>query len=241
MNKAQEIILNKEEKDILEKWLRSKTIPHQKVIRAQIIINASKGLSNKEISEKMEISEHYVGRWRSRFYKDRISGIEKDHPKTGRPLEITPELVKKIIDTTLFSKPEGETHWSTRSLAKKLGINHMIVYRVWKTHNIKPHLTRSFKFSKDPKFIEKLIDVVGLYMNPPEHAIVFSMDEKTQIQALERTQTILPIRPGLPEGRSHDYKRNGTIDLFAALNILNGKVITQFHDCHTRKEFLLFF
>jgi transposase len=148
--------------------------------------------------------------------------------------------VKKIVDATLYEKPQGETHWSTRTLAERLGVSHMTVQRVWKLRNLQPHRTHSFKLSNDPEFEKKLVDVVGLYMKPPERAVVFSVDEKPQVQALERKQAILPMRPNFPEGYPHDYKRNGTVDLFVALNILDGTVVTQFHNRHRHQEFLSF-
>jgi transposase len=148
--------------------------------------------------------------------------------------------VKRIVDTTLQERPRGEMHWSTRMLAKRVGVSHMTVQRVWKLRNLQPHRTRSFKLSNDPEFEKKLVDVVGLYMKPPEKAVVFSVDEKPQVQALERKQAILPMQPNFPEGYPHDYKRNGTVDLFVAINILDGTVVTQFHNRHRHQEFLSF-
>ncbi|MGH9896599.1 MAG: IS630 family transposase, partial [bacterium] len=182
----------------------------------------------------------FVGKWRSRFHRLRVGGIQKDAPRPGRVPTVPQETVDRIVHATLHEKPRGATHWSTRSMAGRVDVSHMTVQRVWKLYNLQPHRTRSFKLSRDKKFVEKLVDVVGLYMNPPEKAVVLSIDEKPQIQALERAQTILPVRPGVPEGRSHDYRRNGKIDLFAALNTLDGTVITEFHHRHRNQEFLHF-
>ena len=170
----------------------------------------------------------------------RMKGIMEDAPRSGRPSNLPPGKRKRIMDMTLNSKPDGMTHWSTRLLAEKLGISHMTVQRVWNENNLQPRRTRSFKFSQDAHFGEKLMDVVGLYMHQPEKAVVFSIDEKPQTQALERTQKMLPMRPGLPEGTSNDCKRNGTVDLYAALNILDGKVVTAFTNRHTHTKFLSF-
>ena len=170
----------------------------------------------------------------------RLEGICKDAPRPGRIPEIPQDIVDTILQKTLHEKPSGETHWSTRTMAKTVGVSRETVRRIWKAHRLKPHLIRKFKISKDPCFPEKVRDVVGLYLNPPEKAVVLCVDEKTQIQALDRTQTILPIRPGLPESRTHDYRRNGTIDLFAALDALTGTVLTEFHHQHRHQEFLMF-
>ncbi len=195
---------------------------------------------NGDIATKLGSNYQSVSLWRRRFALLRLKGIEEDAPRTGRPSNLPAGMRKRIIDTTLNRKPEGETHWSTRSLAGHLGVSHMTVQRVWKEHGLQPHRTRSFKLSNDPRFEEKLVDVAGLYMHPPEKAVVFSVDEKPQIQALERTQKILPLRTGMPECISNDYKRNGTVDLYAALNILDGTIVTQFSKQHTHREFLSF-
>ena len=169
----------------------------------------------------------------------RVDGIRQDAPRPGAP-SLPDSVVEKIVQTTLNEKPRGETHWSTRTLADHLGVSHMTVHRVWRARHLQPHLVQSFELSTDPRFEEKLIDVVGLYINPPENAIVFSVDEKPQMQALERTQTVLPIGGKFPEGRPHEYKRNGTIDLFAALETLTGDVVVEFHRRHRHQEFLSF-
>lgn len=240
MRVAPIIVLTPEEREQLERWSRGRSTPQRLVLRSKIILLASQRKTNKEIIEELNTSPVTVGRWRSRFALLRIEGIRKDAPRPGRKPSLSRSMVKKIVDTTLNQKPPGETHWSTRTLAEKLGTSHMTVQRVWKAHNLQPHRTRSFKLSKDPEFEEKLVDVVGLYMNPPEKAVVFSFDEKPQMQALERNQKVLPIQPNFPEGRPYDYKRNGTVDLFTALNILDGTVVTQFHNRRRHQEFLSF-
>ena len=237
MRVAQPILLSEEERSELERLSRGRSMPNRVVIRARVVLEAAAGERNQDIAKKLRVSEPFVGRWRSRFHRLRLNGIRVDAPRPGRTPELAPELVQQIVEATLHGKPRGATHWSTRSMAQHVGVSHMTVARVWKNYNLKPHLTRSFKLSKDKRFVEKLIDVVGLYLNPPERAVVFSFDEKPQIQALERTQAILPLRPGLPEGRAYDYRRNGTIDLFAALNTLDGTVITEFHHRHRNQEF----
>lgn len=210
------------------------------MIRATIVLRAAEGCQNKEIAADLRIEPNTVTLWRSRFLIHRIMGIERDAPRPTPSKPPPPELVERILHKTLHGKPKGATHWSTRSLARAVGVNHMMVHRVWTAHHLSPHKIRAFKISKDPKFSEKVRDIVGLYMDPPTKAVVFCMDEKTQIQALDRTQTILPIRPGLPETRTHDYRRHGTIDLLAALNVLDGTVITEFRRRHRHREFLLF-
>jgi len=164
----------------------------------------------------------------------------RDAPRPGRKPRIPQKLIDAIIDRTLHTKPQGATHWTTRTLAKEMKVSNFTIQKIWKAHGIQPHRTRSFKLSTDPQFNEKVRDVVGLYMNPPDKAIVICMDEKNGIQALDRSQTILPVRPGLPASRSYDYKRNGRIDPFAALNILDGTVITEFHRRHRHQEFMVF-
>lgn len=210
------------------------------VLRANIVLRAAEGIRNKEIAAQLHVQPNTVTLWRRRFFLQRIAGIERDAPRPVPTRPIPQELVDEILDKTLHQKPAGATHWSTRSLAKEVGVSHMVVHRVWKAHHLEPHRVRTFKVSKDPRFVEKIRDIVGLYLDPPEKAAVFCADEKTQIQALDRTQTILPIRPGLPETRTHDYRRHGTINLYAALNTLDGTVITEFRRRHRHREFLLF-
>lgn len=240
MRVAQAIVLSDPERAELEHLARGRSTPHRVVLRARVVLEAAKGRENQEIAQSLEVGEHFAGRWRSRFHRLRLAGIRQDAPRPGPNPQVPPEVVEKIVRATLHEKPRGATHWSTRSMADHVKVSHMTVQRVWKLYNLKPHQTRSYKLSRDKRFVEKLVDVVGLYLNPPERAVVLSFDEKPQIQALERAQTILPLRPGLPEGRSYDYRRNGKIDLFAALNTLDGTVITEFHHRHRNREFLHF-
>ena len=243
MRVAPQIVLSPDEREKLAKWSHGRSTPYRLVHRARIILKAADGLQNKEIAQSLDTNPDTVSLWRRRFHVLRLEGIRKDAPRPGRNPQIRPEVVDQILNKTLHEKPLGATHWSTRTMAKTVGVSRETVRRVWKDHRLKPHLTRNFKLSNDPRFAEKVRDVVGLYLNPPEKAAVLSVDEKTQIQALDRTQTILPIRPGLPEGRTqgtHDYRRNGTIDLFAALDVLTGTVVTEFHHRHRHQEFLMF-
>lgn len=237
---AQRVVLSPEERAVLEKWARGRSTPQRLVLRAKVVLRAADGVQNNAIATELKTRPDTVALWRKRFHANRLPGIEKDAPRPGRLPEIPPAVVDAILQKTLHEKPRGATHWSTRSLAKEVGVSNATVHRVWKAHRLQPHRVRKFKVSRDPKFAEKVRDVVGLYLNPPEKAVVFCVDEKTQIQALDRTQTILPIRPGLPESRTHDYRRNGHIDLFAALDVLTGKVIIEFHNRHRHKEFLVF-
>jgi transposase len=239
MRVAPSIVLAPEERRLLEQWSRGRSTEQRLVLRSQIILRAADGEASKDIAAALETSPTTVGLWRSRFALLRIEGIRKDAPR-GSPPPVNPEMVEKIVHTTLHTKPRGETHWSTRTLADELGVSHMTVHRVWKARHLQPHRVQSFEISHDPRFEEKLVDVVGLYVNPPERAIVFSVDEKPQMQALERTQTVIPLGETFPEGRPHEYKRNGTIDLFAALEILTGDVVVEFHRRHRHQEFLSF-
>lgn len=212
--------------------------------RLSIVLLADEGLTNTEIAEQIPISAHAIGRWRKRFSEGGIEAMEKNKP---RGLTMNPSknakyarLRQRIIEVTTREKPEGETHWSTRTLAAKLGTNHKFVSRVWRDNGLKPHLIKSFKVSNDPNFEEKLTDVVALYLNPPENAIVFSVDEKSSIQALDRTQPGLPLKKGRAGTMTHDYKRNGTSTLFAALNVFTGEVIGECKQRHRHQEFLSF-
>lgn len=240
MRIAPAIVLSEEEREQLETWSHGRSTPHRLVLRSHIVLRAAEGMQNKEIATALGTEPDTVSLWRRRFQIHRLDGIRKDAPRPGRKPEIPQKTVDRILHKTLHEKPRGATHWSTRTMAVAVGVSNATVHRVWKSYRLKPHLTRTFKVSKDPEFVEKVRDIVGLYLNPPEKAAVLCVDEKTQIQALDRTQTILPIRPGLPETRTHDYKRNGTIDLFAALNTLDATVVTEFHRRHRHKEFLVF-
>jgi transposase len=208
--------------------------------RSAIVLAAAEGTENKEIASLLGISRETVGRWRRRYAESGMAGIEKDAPRPGRTPSIPVAKVREIVRKTTRSTPKGSTHWSSRTMAKEVGVSASSVRRVWQRHGLKPHLVRTFKISNDPRFVEKLEDIVGLYMNPPEHALVLSVDEKSQIQALDRTQPGLPLKKGRCGTMTHDYKRNGTTTLFAALNTLDGTVISTCMPRHRHQEWLKF-
>jgi len=208
--------------------------------RAQIVLRAAEGLQNRDIARQLGMDPGKVGRWRARFAQHGLAGIEKDAPRSGRKPTLRQSLVKKIIEMTTQRKPANATHWSTRTLAAEMGIDHVMVHRVWKANELKPHLSRTFKLSNDPQFIEKMTDVVGLYLDPPEHALVLCVDEKSQIQALDRTQPGLPMKKGRCGTMTHDYKRNGTTTLFAALELAEGKLIGTCMPRHRHQEWIKF-
>jgi len=240
MRVAQKIILSKKERTALHRWSQGRKVSVRRKERARMILLAAEDMSNKEIAGNMGVKAHTVGRWRSRFAELRLAGIEKDLPRGGRPRDQREQLESEIIRKTTQETPENATHWSTRTLAKKLGVSQSMIHRVWKANGLKPHLVRTFKLSRDPHFEEKLIDVVGLYLNPPEKALVISADEKSQIQALDRTQPSLPIIPGRCGTMTHDYKRNGTTTLFAAIDMAQGKVIASCMPRHRHQEWIKF-
>ena len=240
MRVAQNIRLTKEERTTLQRWSQGRRISVRQRDRARMILFAAEGMSNKGIAMEMGGKAHTVGRWRSRFAELRLAGIEKDLPRGGRPRDQREQLESEIIRKTTQETPRNATHWSTRTLAKELGVTQSMIHRVWKANGLKPHLIRTFKLSRDPHFEEKLIDVVGLYLNPPEKALVISADEKSQIQALDRTQPSLPIIPGRCGTMTHDYKRNGTTTLFAAIDMTQGKVIASCMPRHRHQEWIKF-
>ncbi len=240
MRVAPPVILTPEERSELESWSRGRSTPHRLVLRAQIVLRAAEGTENQQIATELGTRPNTVGLWRRRFTLLRLPGVQKDAPRPGRKLRLDRSVVQGILVKTRLTKPRGQTHWSTRTMAREVGVHPSTVQRIWKLHGLQPHRTQSFKLSQDPRFEEKIIDVVGIYMNPPERSVVFSVDEKPQTQALERTQAILPMAKDWPEGRPHDYRRHGTVDLYAALSILDGKVITEFHERHRHQEFLAF-
>jgi len=240
MRIAQKITLSKAERSALECWSQGRTVAVRQAERARMILFAAAGRSNQEIAAEMGVKPHTVGRWRSRFAELRVGGIEKDLPRGGRPRRQREEVESTIIEKTTQQTPLNATHWSTRSLAADLGVSQSIVHRVWKANGLKPHLMRTFKLSRDPLFEEKLIDVVGLYLNPPEKALVLSADEKSQIQALDRTQPGLPLIPGRCGTMTHDYKRNGTTTLFAAIDMTRGNVIASCMPRHRHQEWITF-
>ncbi len=225
---------------MLEQLVRGRNTPQQLVLRCRIVLKASNGISNNTIAKELNTSRPTVLLWRKRFENMGISGLEKDASRPGRKPKIPNEKIKQVIEATLHSKPPAATHWSVRTMAKAQGLSRMTIHRIWSRSQLKPHLTKTFKLSRDKHFVEKLTDVVGLYLNPPDKAIVLSVDEKSQIQALERTQPLLPLRPRIPECQTHDYKRNGTTTLFSALNVLDGKIIGKCMPRHRHQEFLKF-
>jgi len=240
MNIAERIILSSEEEAVIKRWVSGKKIPYRLVLRARIIQLAAQGIYNHVIAQRLGISRPTVQLWRERFLALRLAGLEKDAPRPGRKAKIGPKKVAAIVEATLHTTPANATHWSTRTMAKAQGVSEASVRRIWKKYNLKPHLVEKFKLSRDKHFLEKLYDVVGLYLNPPDKALVLCVDEKSQIQALERSQPMLPLRPGIPARQTHDYKRHGTTTLFAALNILDGTVIGDCLPRHRHQEFIRF-
>jgi transposase len=210
------------------------------VLRAQIVLQATAGIANNTIAQSLGTDRLLVGKWRRRFVEKGLAGIEKDAPRGGRPPVNRQAMAARIIEWTTQKKPTHATHWSCRTLARELGTSSAMVNRVWRANGLKPHLIRSFKLSNDKQFIEKVVDVVGLYLNPPEHALVLCVDEKTQIQALDRTQPSLPLKKGRCGTMTHDYKRNGTTTLFAALNVAEGKLIGTCMKQHRHQEWIKF-
>lgn len=237
MRVAGAISLTEEQRAQLQAYARGRRVERRLAERSQIILLAAEGNGNLEIAEKLQIGRHTVARWRRRFAEFGVCGIEKDAPRPGRARTLDAE---EIIRLTTQQKPANATHWSTRSMARASGFSEASVRRVWHAHGLKPHRTETFKVSNDPQFAEKLEDIVGLYLNPPQHAIVLSVDEKSQIQALDRTQPGLPMKKGRGETLTHDYKRHGTTTLFAALNTLDGSVLSQCRDRHTNEDWIAF-
>jgi transposase len=240
MNIAERIILSSEEETTINRWANGKRIPLRLVLRAKIIQLAAQGVFSHEIAQRLRISRPTVQLWRERFLALRLTGLEKDAPRPGRLPRISQKKVSAIVEATLQTTPPNATHWSTRTMAAAQGVSEATVRRIWKEHNLKPHLVETFKLSRDKRFLEKLYDVVGLYLNPPDKALVLCVDEKSQIQALERSQPMLPLRPGIPARQTHDYKRHGTTTLFAALNLLDGTVIGDCMPRHRHQEFIRF-
>lgn len=240
MRIAAAVALNPEKRQALERMARARSMPARLVERARIVLLAADGMENKQIARRMNLTEKKTARWRSRFLAGGIAALQKDAPRPGKPRTITEGQVKRVVEMTLHQKPANATHWSTRTMALAACISEATVRRIWRAHGLKPHLVRTFKLSRDPRFTEKLEDIVGLYLNPPEHAIVLCADEKSQIQALDRTQPGLPIKKGRCGTMTHDYKRNGTATLFAALNALEGEVISMCDDRHRHQEWLKF-
>src|SRR4030042_1165743 len=241
MNKpAKAIELSDNDRRVLQSWVRAHSTPQQIVRRGAIILRASEGMANSHIAEEAGVSRRTFGEWRKLFLNEGLSALTRVKPGRGRKPQLGVERVEEIVKATLNSLPPGATHWSCRSMAKAQGVSHATVQRIWDAHGLQPHRVKTFKLSRDKRFEEKLTDVVGLYMAPPDKAIVLCVDEKSQIQALDRTQPSLPMKKGRCVTMTHDYKRNGTAALFAALNILEGKVIGSCYPRHRNIEFLKF-
>ena len=232
--------MSDEERAVLESWTARRKTAQAVALRARIVLAAAGRLTNGEIAALEGISRATVTKWRNRFAERRLEGLV-DEPRPGRPRTITDAQVEAVIIRTLESRPaDGSTHWSTRSMAREAGVTADAVMRIWHAYGLQPHRQETWKLSKDPQFIEKVHDICGLYLNPPERAVVLAVDEKSQIQALDRTAPTLPMLPGTPERATHDYERNGTTSLYAALNIQSGEVIGQLHQRHRAIEFLKF-
>jgi transposase len=235
----QSLILTEEERDRLQSLAHRARSQSLLARRARVVLACAEGLNNKAVAKKLRCSLGMVGKWRSRFLKQRLEGLY-DEPRPGAPRTVSDAQVEQVVIRTLESTPRGETHWSTRGLAKATGLSRMTISRIWHAFGLQPHRTDTFKLSPDPLLIEKVRDIVGLYIHPPEHALVLCVDEKSQIQALDRTQPLLPLQPGQVERRTHDYKRHGTTSLFAALELKTSRLIGQLHRRHRSVEFRKF-
>ena len=234
-----ELKLTSEESDALERLSRRRrSSPHQS-FRAKIVLYCASGLTNTDVAQKLRTTRSTVGKWRSRFIEQRLEGLY-DEPRPGVPRTITDDQIEQVVIKTLETTPPGRTHWSTRSMAAHLGLSHSTIGRIWRAFGLQPHRTESFRLSQDPQLVEKVRDIVGLYMNPPDNALVLCVDEKSQIQALERAQPILPMSLGQPERQTHDYIRHGTTDLFAALDTATGEVLGKCYGRHRAIEFKKF-
>jgi transposase len=240
MRVAQPIVLQEEDRLKLVRQSRGRSLPARVVLRSRIVLMAAAGQMNKQIAASLKVAPRMVALWRGRFLAQGVDSLLKDAPRPGRKPTISTEMTATLIEKTTQGKPANATHWSTRTMAKEMSISKASVSRLWRAHGLKPHRVDSFKISNDPQFAEKLEDIVGLYLNPPEHAVVLSLDEKTQIQALDRTQPSLPMKTGQGVTMTSDYKRNGTTTLFAALNIANGEVYGQCEQKHRHQEWLKF-
>jgi transposase len=233
------LVVSAEDRETLERWTRRRSTAQALALRSRIVLGCSTGMSNTDVAEELHVTNATVGRWRSRFVARGPAGL-LDEPRSGAPRRISDAQVEEVVVKTLESTPRDATHWTTRGMAKAVGLSDTTVLRIWRAFGLQPHRSDTFKLSTDPQLVEKVRDIVGLYLNPPEGAIVLCTDEKSQIQALDRTQPILPMRPGLPELRTHDYRRHGTTSLFAALDVATGKVIGATHRRHRSAEFRSF-
>jgi transposase len=236
---ARLVLTDVQRKQLLTMSLHRST-PRGILLRLHIVLGAAEGVANRVLARKLSTSVPTVLLWRKRYEKSGLAGIVEDHPRSGRPKGISAEREAAIVQATMKTTPQDATHWSVRAMAASQKVSPATVQRIWKRHKLQPHRVESFKFSNDPEFAAKVRDIVGLYMNPPDRAIVLSVDEKSQIQALDRTQPILPLRPGLPARQTHDYERHGTTTLFAALNVLEGTIISECQPRHRHQEFLQF-
>jgi transposase len=228
------------DQDLLQHLVRCGSTPQKLALRARILLGAAEGQSNYQLSAELKVSRPTILLWRQRYLDTGLAGVLKDAPRPGRKKRITPTKVDAIVHATLHTTPKDATQWSVRSMAKAQGVSSAMVHRIWRAHRLQPHRSEHFKLSRDPNFARKVRDVVGLYLNPPDKALVLCVDEKSQIQALDRTQPVLPLRPGIPARQTHDYERHGTTTLFAALNILDGSVIGSCLPRHRHGEFLKF-
>jgi transposase len=234
------LILNEADEAQIKRWLSAFGTPQQVALRSRIVLASAAGESDTAIADRLETNRKTVMLWRTRFVREGLDSLWEVAPGRGRKPAYGADKIQEIVDTTLQTKPKGMTHWSCRLLAAQLGVSKSTVNSVWQSHNLKPHRVKTFKLSRDLRFLEKLTDVVGLYLNPPQHALVLCVDEKSQIQALDRTQPGLPLKKGRCGTMTHDYKRNGTTTLFAALEVLQGRVIGQCYQRHRHQEFLKF-
>src|SRR5215203_1014605 len=237
--KLPELALSDEERATLERWARRRSSSQALAERCRIVLACAEGASNIQVAKRLRVSRPTVTTWRSRFVARRLDGLV-DEPRPGAARKLTDEHIERVIVTTLETTPKDATHWSTRSLARALGMNQTAISRIWRAFGLKPHLTEAFKLSTDPQFIDKVRDIVGLYLNPPEAALVLCVDEKTQVQALDRTAPVLPLLPGVAERRTHDYRRHGVTNLYAALDVASGNVITDLASRHRAEEFRRF-
>jgi len=239
---AESLLMSAEQRDALEVMARSTSLPHRQVVQAQALLLAADGVATNEVARRCDTTDTSVRAWRRKFADQGVEGVGRIAPGRGRKSWLPEGTVAAVVHDTLHAKPDdGSTHWTTRLMAARYGIGKDTVARIWRDHGLKPWKVDTFKISNDPNFEDKLVDVVGLYMDPPEKAVVFSFDEKTQCQALDRTQPSLPMKKGRGETRTHDYKRNGTTDLFAAMNVATGEVIYDTKKRHTGKDVLAFF
>jgi transposase len=236
---TERLVLGGDEKATLEGWTRRRKSAQALAMRARIVLECASGKSNSDVAALLRVTKQTVGKWRARFLLNRLDGL-LDEPRPGAPRRIGDEKINAVVTQTLESAPRDATHWSTRSMAEACGLSHMTVKRIWAAFGLEPQRVETFKLSTDPLFVDKVRDIVGLYMDPPDRALVLSVDEKSQIQALDRSQPVLPMRPGQAERRSHDYKRYGTTTLFAALNTETGRVIGECHRRHRSIEFRKF-